>query len=51
MKEKNIVQKQITKAVASDSVVKMYDILMKDITNMTKNQRRKHEITCKFKEV
>ena len=37
MKEKNVIQKQIVDPVAFDSVAKMYNILMKDTTNMTED--------------
>ncbi|KAG4974939.1 hypothetical protein JHK87_031760 [Glycine soja] len=40
MNERNVVQKQIVEAVASDSIVKMYEILMKDKDNMIEEQRR-----------
>ncbi|KAL5154374.1 hypothetical protein HKD37_19G053745 [Glycine soja] len=48
MKERNVVQKQITEIVESDNVMKLYDILMNDTSNMTEDQRKKHEITCNY---
>ena len=48
MKERNVVQKQITEAMKSDNIMKMYDILMKDTSNMIKDQRNKHEMTYKY---
>ncbi|KAL5170585.1 hypothetical protein HKD37_11G032263 [Glycine soja] len=35
-------------AVASDSIVKMYEILMKDKDNMTQEQHNKHKIICDY---
>ena len=34
--------------MASDSIVKMYEILMKDKDNMTQEQRNKHKIICDY---
>ena len=48
MKERNIVQKQIAETMESDNIVKTYDILMKDTSNMTEDQCKKHKITCKY---
>ena len=42
MKEINVVQKQIAEAMSFDTVMKMYDILRKDTTNVAKNQLKKH---------
>ena len=48
MKERNVVQKQITKVVELDNVVKMYDILTKEKSNMIEDQHKQYEITCKY---
>ncbi|KAL5190509.1 hypothetical protein HKD37_04G009937 [Glycine soja] len=48
MKERNVVQKQIAKVVELDNVVKMYDILTKEKSNMTEDQHKQYEITCKY---
>ena len=48
MKERNVVQKQITEIMESDNVMKLYDILINDMSNMTEDQRKKHEITCNY---
>ena len=48
MKERNVVQKQITKVVELDNVVKMYDILTKEKSNMIEDQHKQYEITCNY---
>ena len=31
-----------------DNVVKIYDILIKDMTNIIENQLKNHKITCNY---
>ena len=39
---------KLAEAVESDNINKLYDILMKSTTNMTKVERNIHEITCNY---